>query len=262
MTAPPDRRAIITEALRKIDDLTARLEIAEKADVEPIAVVGMACRLPGGVSTPADYWQLLRDGDSGVIRVPEDRWGADAYFSSAHTRPGTICNREGGFLPSWRPDEFDAEFFGISPREAVAMDPQQRLLLEVCWEALEGAGGDPLSLRGSRTGVFAGAAPSGYGVQLSLRDAQNLNQHLMTGNAGSVITGRVSYLLGLEGPAVTVDPPCSSSRVALPLAGQALRAGECDLALAGGVTIMATPGELVSFSRQAGLAGDGRCKAF
>ena len=132
MTAPPDRRAIITEALRKIDDLTARLEIAEKADVEPIAVVGMACRLPGGVSTPADYWQLLHDGVSGVIRVPEDRWDADAYFSSDHTRPGTICNREGGFLTSWRPDEFDAEFFGISPREAVAMDPQQRLLLEVC----------------------------------------------------------------------------------------------------------------------------------
>jgi len=145
MSAPPDRRAIITEALRKIDDLTARLEIAEKADTEPIAVVGMACRFPGGVNTPAQYWQFLKDGASGVVRVPAERWDADAYYSEDHTRPGTICNREGGFLTSWQPDEFDAEFFGISPREAVAMDPQQRLLLEVAWEALENAGVTPKS---------------------------------------------------------------------------------------------------------------------
>src|ERR1700724_2974716 len=202
MSAPPDRRAIITEALRKIDDLTARLEIAEKADVEPIAVVGMACRLPGGVSTPADYWQLLRDGVSGVIRVPEDRWDANAYFSEDHTRPGTICNREGGFLTSWQPDEFDAEFFGISPREAIAMDPQQRLLLEVSWEAIERAGIDPQALRGSRTGVFAGAPSSGYdiGLLLTMNGTGGLEGHLLTGNTGSVISGRVSYFLGLEGP--------------------------------------------------------------
>jgi acyl transferase domain-containing protein len=162
MTAPPDRRAIITEALRKIDDLTARLEIAEKADLEPIAVVGMACRLPGGVSTPTDYWELLRDGRSGVIRVPEDRWDADAYFSEDHTRPGTISNREGGFLTSWRPDQFDAEFFGISPREAVAMDPQQRLLLEVAWEAFENAGVTPKSVRNSQTGIYVGLTTSDY----------------------------------------------------------------------------------------------------
>src|ERR1700751_5553766 len=154
MTAPPDRRAIITEALRKIDDLTARLEIAEKADIEPIAVVGMACRLPGGVDSPAQYWQFLKDGQNGVIRVPADRWDADAYYSDDHTRQGPICNREGGFLTSWQPDQFDAEFFGISPREAVAMDPQQRLLLETSWEGLENAAISPGTIRGSKMGVF------------------------------------------------------------------------------------------------------------
>src|ERR1700748_565397 len=164
MTAPPDRRAIITEALRKIDDLTARLEIAEKADVEPIAVVGMACRLPGGVSTPAEYWELLHEGRSGVIRVPEDRWDAGAYFSEDHTRQGTICNREGGFLTSWQPDQFDAEFFGISPREAAAMDTQQRLLLEVAWEALENAGIPPEAIRSPPTSVFVGLTTFDYSL--------------------------------------------------------------------------------------------------
>jgi acyl transferase domain-containing protein len=142
-TAPPDRRAIITEALHKIDELTARLEIAEKGDNEPIAVVGMGCRLPGGVNDACEYWQLLRDGGSGIVRVPENRWDADAYYSDDYTVPGTICNRQGGFLTHWQPDEFDAEFFGISPREAAAIDPQHRLLLEVAWEALENAGITP-----------------------------------------------------------------------------------------------------------------------
>src|SRR3978361_1124760 len=141
--APPDRRGIVTEALRKIDDLSARLEIAEKGDTEPIAVVGMGCRFPGGVSNPAEYWKLLRDGVSGVIRVPAARWDADAYYSEDNTVPGTICNREGGFLTSWQPDEFDAEFFGMSPREAAGMDPQQRLLLAIAWEALEKQGITP-----------------------------------------------------------------------------------------------------------------------
>ena len=146
--APPDRRGIITEALRKIDDLSARLEIAEKGDTEPIAVVGMGCRLPGGVNNPAQYWQLLQDGASGVVRVPKERWDADAFYSADYTVPGTICSRDGGFLTSWQPDEFDAEFFGISPREATGMDPQQRLLLEVAWEALENAGITAQAIRG------------------------------------------------------------------------------------------------------------------
>src|SRR3984885_3889094 len=225
MTAPPDRRAIITEALRKIDDLTARLETAEKADVEPIAVVGMACRLPGGVSTPAEYWQLLHDGVSGVIRVPEDRWDADAYFSEDHTRPGTICNREGGFLTSWRPDEFDAEFFGLSPREAVAMDPQQRLLLEVSWEALERSAIDPESLRGSGTGVFIGAEPRSYGPRLHDAPA-GVAGYLLTGTTTSMLSGRVAYLLGLRGPALTVDTSPPGSLVAIHLAPRALRQGD------------------------------------
>src|SRR6202035_54944 len=165
--ASPDRRAIITEALRKIDDLTARLEIAEKADTEPIAVVGMACRLPGGVDTPAQYWQFLKDGASGVVRVPPERWDADAYYSDDHTRPGTICTREGGFITSWQPDEFDAEFFGIAPREAAAMDPQQRLVLEVAWEALENAGITPQTIRGTQTSVFVGLTAYDYMLTFS-----------------------------------------------------------------------------------------------
>src|SRR5690242_5774390 len=149
--ATPDRRAIITEALHKIDDLTARLEIAEQASTEPIAVVGMGCRFPGGVNNPEQFWDLLRAGRSGIVRVPAERWDADAFFTDDHTVPGTICNREGGFLAGWEPDEFDAEFFSISPREAAAMDPQQRLLLEVACEALEHAGVVPQAIRGTQT---------------------------------------------------------------------------------------------------------------
>ena len=160
--APPDRRGVITEALRKIDDLSARLEIAEKGDTEPIAVVGMGCRLPGGVNNPAQYWQLLQDGASGVVRVPKERWDADAFYSADYTVPGTICSRDGGFLTSWQPDEFDAEFFGISPREATGMDPQQRLLLEVAWEALENAGITAQAIRGSQTSIFVGLTTNDY----------------------------------------------------------------------------------------------------
>src|ERR1700735_3933465 len=224
MTAPPDRRAIITEALRKIDDLTARLEIAEKADVEPIAVVGMACRLPGGVSTPTDYWQLLHDGVSGVIRVPEDRWDADAYFSEDHTRPGTICNREGGFLTSWQPDEFDAEFFGISPREAVAMDPQQRLLLQVAWGAVEQAGLTAPAIRNTQTSIFVGLTTYDYSLILARTlSPHDVDPYVPFGNAPNFAAGRLSYLLGAHGPAVVIDTACSSSLVAVHLACQSLR---------------------------------------
>ena len=156
-TAQPDRaRAIITDALRKIDDLSARLEIAEKSSTEPIAVVGIGCRFPGGVNNADQYWDLLKGGRSGIVRVPAERWDADAYFTDDHTVPGTICNREGGFLTTWQPEEFDAEFFAISPREAAAIDPQHRLLLEVACEALEDAGIPTRAIRGTQTGVFVG----------------------------------------------------------------------------------------------------------
>jgi len=262
MTAPPDRRAIITEALRKIDDLTARLEIAEKADTEPIAVVGMACRLPGGVSTPADYWQLLQDGVSGVIRVPENRWDADAYYAEDHTRPGTICNREGGFLTSWRPDEFDAEFFGISPREAVAMDPQQRLLLEVSWEALENAGITPKSIRNTQTGIYVGLTTYDYSLIAAKAPPEEVDPYVPFGNASNFAAGRLSYFLGVHGPAVVLDTACSSSLVAIHLACQSLRKRETDQALAAGTNLILSPENSIACSRWGMLAPDGQCKTF
>src|SRR6201991_3284596 len=215
--AAQDRRAIITDALRKIDDLTVRLEVAEKAGTEPIAVVGMACRFPGGVDNPDEYWELLKQGRSGIVRVPPERWDADQYYTDDHTVPGTICNREGGFLTSWQPDQFDAEFFGISPREAVAMDPQQRLLLEVSWEALENAGVTPKSVRNSQTGIYVGLTTSDYYWLSTDGDTrpEDFDPYLPFGNASNFAAGRLSYFLGAHGPAVVLDTACSSSLVAI-----------------------------------------------
>ncbi|BBX70197.1 SDR family NAD(P)-dependent oxidoreductase [Mycolicibacterium psychrotolerans] len=264
MTAEsPDRRAIITEALRKIDDLTTRLALAEQAETEPIAVVGIGCRLPGGVNNSDEFWTLLTEGRSGVIRVPEDRWDADEYYSPDHTVPGTICNREGGFLTSWQPDEFDAEFFAISHREAAGMDPQQRLLLEVAWEALENAGIDARSLRGSATSVFVGMTTSDYYASFvgKLRP-EEIDPYIPFGSAPNFAAGRLSYFLGVRGPAVVSDTACSSSLVSIHLACQSLRRRESDHALAAGVNLILTPQNNIACSRWGMLAPDGTCKTF
>jgi acyl transferase domain-containing protein len=267
MTAPsapsPDRRAIITEALRKIDDLTARLAIAEKSSTEPIAVVGIGCRLPGGVGSADDFWTLLSDGASGVVEVPADRWDADAYYSADHTVPGTICNRVGGFLTSWKPDEFDAEFFNISPREAAGIDPQQRLLLEVAWEALENAGINPHSIRGTQTGVFIGLTTNDYyhSVAGKLRREQ-IDAYIPFGNASNFAAGRLSYFLGARGPAVVLDTACSSSLVSIHLACESLRRRETDTALAAGVNLILSPENSIACSRFGMLSADGSCKSF
>jgi acyl transferase domain-containing protein len=242
---PPEKRAILAEMLRSAP--------------EPIAIVGMGCRFPGGADTPAAYWQLLVSGRDAIREVPQDRWDVAGLYDPDPDAPGKMTSRYGGFLDDVA--GFDPHFFGISPREAASMDPQQRLALEVAHEALEDAGIPPDRLAGSRTGVFIGICPNDY-AQLQWADPTAMDIYSGTGTANNIVAGRISYLLDLRGPCMVVDTACSSSLVALHLACQSLRNRESDLALAGGVNLILAPLTMIVPSKMGMLAPDGRCKTF
>ena len=241
-------------------ELQEKLDAAARSEAEPMAVVGMACRFPGGADDPERFWDALRNGRDAIGEVPRDRWDIERYFDADPEAPGKMYARHGGFLRGV--DQFDAHFFGISPREAVTMDPQQRLLLEVCWEALEDAACPPASLVGTPTGVFVGITTNDYAQLVGSVGVESLDAYSMTGNALNFAAGRLSYVLGLQGPSLSVDTACSSSLVSLHLACQSLRNGESRLALAAGVNLVLRPEPNVILSKARMLARDGRCKTF
>ncbi len=252
--------SLVKRALQEVREMRAKMESLEMAVREPIAIVGMACRYPGNVSNPNDLWQLLKNGTDAITEIPRDRWNNDSFYDPNPDAPGKILTRWGGFLD--QVDQFDPQFFGISPREAEGMDPQQRLLLEVTWEALEAAGQAPDTLTDSATGVFTGISVNEYYQMITRQDYEKLDVYLAQGTAHSTASGRISYVLGLQGPAISIDTACSSSLVAIHLAVQSLRTMECNLAIAGGVNTILLPELHISFSRARMISGDGRCKTF
>ena len=259
--APRAGRSTITRALGAIARLEARLKASEDARTEPIAIIGMACRFPGGVETPEAYWTLLTNGVDAVTEVPRDRWDLAKYYDPDPDASGKMYARHGGFLD--RVSEFDGWFFRISPREAQSLDPQQRLLLEVAWEALEDAGVAADRLAGSPTGVFVGLTTNDY-AQLLMRDGEgrNLDAFFFTGNPGNAAAGRLAYAFGFQGPAIALDTACSSSLVSVHQACISLRAGDCRTALAGGVNLVLAPENTIAVCRTRALSPDGRCKTF
>ena len=255
-----DRRGLLKNALDALDEMQAKLEASEGRHREPIAIVGLGCRYPGGADGPDSLWRLLRDGVNAVREIPGDRWDHAAYYDPDPGVPGKCSARHGGFLE--QVDQFDPQFFGISPREAALLDPQQRLLLEVAWEALEVGGQAPDRLGGTSTGVFIGITTTDYARLIGLDDPSHADVYVATGNALNAAAGRIAFTLGLQGPCVSVDTACSSSLVAIHLACQSLRARESTMALAGGVNVMLVPEPFILFSKWGMLARDGRCKTF
>ncbi len=261
MANSADQLSPVKRALLEIRELKAKLTEYEHAQHEPIAIIGMGLRFPGGAHDPDSAWRLLREGVDAITEVPKDRWDIDDYYDPNPDAPGKMSTRWGGFIAGI--DKFDADFFGISPREAMTMDPQQRLLLPVAWEALENAGQAPEKLVGSLTGVFVGIASFDYSqMQMQFVDPQNIDAYLATGSSHSVASGRISYFLGLQGPSISLDTACSSSLVGVHLACQSLRSRECNLALVGGVNLIIIPELLINFSKSHMMAADGRCKTF
>jgi len=255
------RQQVVKRALLEIRDLRAKLDAAEYAQKEPIAIIGMGCRFPGGADSPEAFWQLLQAGRDVTRPIPPDRWDVDAYYDPNPATPGKMVVQRGGFLDEV--DQFDPVFFNIPPREAVSLDPQHRLFLEVSWEALENAGVAPDKLAGSQTGVFVGITTNDYGeLLLQSNDLANLDTYVSTGNPSHFAAGRLSYILGLQGPSMALDTACSSSLTAVYLACQSLRTGACDVALAGGVNVILSPETTVMLAKAGMLATDGRCKTF
>jgi len=258
---PIDHRARLKNALLAVREMRAKLDAIERSKTEPIAIIGMGCRFPGGANNPETFWSLLHDGVDAITEVPSDRWDIDEFYDPDPDAPGKMYARCAGFLT--QVDQFDSQFFGIIPREVMSMDPQQRLLLEVSWEALEHGGLAPDQLRNSQTGVFVGITTNDYlQLQITSGDRTSIDAYSTTGNCLNAVAGRLSYTLGLLGPSMIVDTACSSSLVAIHLACQSLRSQECNLALAGGVNLILSPVSTIATSRARMLAPDGRCKTF